>query len=298
MVDSHSGRSDAIRLGAGCLALASILLVPAAGSGGESVVDAAAKYVADYERELTSIVADEVYTQEIRRQVPSVAGAPQRRRAKSEIFFMFMPMERTWMAIRDVLEIDGFSVADGTRVRDALLTLHPVEVGGRMRSANASLNIGRIVRNFNEPTLALLALDPTHKERFRFDTGKPRRVGGDARILLEFEERERPTLIRNMKGEPVFIKGELDVEPETGRIWRSVVRASVGPVTLELTTEYARDDRLDLILPRAFHERYEEGNPSARADSTARASTSSHELILCEARYSNYRRFETSVRIK
>ena len=292
MVHSHFG------LGAIGLAVAGVLLVPGAGAGRESVVDAAAKYVADYERELTSIVADEIYTQEIRRQVPPIPGAPQRRRARSEIFFMFMPMERTWMAIRDVLEIDGFSVADGPRVRDALLTLHPLEVGGRMRNANASLNIGRVVRNFNEPTLALLALDPAHKERFRFDTGKPRRVGGDTRIPVEFQERERPTLIRNMKGEPVFITGELDVEPDTGRIWRSMVRASVGPVRLELTTEYARDDRLGLILPRAFYERYEEGDDSARPNPTARSGTSGYELILCEARYSNYRRFETSVRIK
>jgi hypothetical protein len=207
-------------------------------------------------------------------------------------------MERAWMAIRDVLEVDGFSMADGTRVREALRTLHPVEVGARMRNANASLNIGRIVRNFNEPTLALLALDPAHKERFRFDTGKARRVNGYTRIPVAFNERERPTLIRNMKGEPVFIEGELDVEPVTGRIWRSVVRASVGPVRLELTTAYARDDRLGLILPRTFHERYEEGDDSVRPDAKSRTGSTAYELILCEAWYSNYRRFETSVRIK
>jgi hypothetical protein len=298
MFSRHVVRLCLGRLGAVSLALAGLVLLPSAGSGRESVVDAAAKYVADYERELTSIVADEVYTQEIRRQVPAMPGAPPRRRAKSEIFFMFMPMERTWMAIRDVLEIDGLSVDDGPRVREALRTLHPLEVGASMRRANASLNIGRIVRNFNEPTLALLALDPAHRERFRFDTGKPRRVGGSTRILVEFEERERPTLIRNMKGEPVFLEGEVDVEPVTGRIWNSVVRASVGPVRLELSTEYARDDRLELILPRSFHERYEEGNPSARPDANARSATGGYELILCEARYSNYRRFETSVRVK
>jgi hypothetical protein len=288
MLLRRSGRSGVVRVSAGCLAFAAVLLIPAAGAARESVVDAAARYVASYERELTSIVADEVYTQEIRRQVPPIPGAPQRRQAKSEIFFMFMPMERAWMAIRDVLEIDNFSVADGPRVRDALVTLHPVDVGARMRSANASLNIGRIVRNFNEPTLALLVLDPVHKDRFRFDTGKPRRVGSETRIVVEFEERERPTLIRNMKGQPVFISGELEVEPETGRIWRSLVRASIGPVRLELTTEYARDDRLGLILPRTFHERYEEGDLNTR----------DYELIVCEARYSNYRRFETSARIK
>ncbi len=292
------GRSDAVTFSAGCLAWAAVLLTPGTTAGRESVVDAAARYVATYERELTSIVADEVYTQEIRRQVPPIPGAPQRRQAKSEIFFMFMPTERTWMAIRDVIEIDNFSVADGPRVRDAMLTLHPAELAARMRSANASLNIGRIVRNFNEPTLALLVLDPAHKNRFRFDTGKPRRVGSETRILVEFEERERPTLIRNMKGQPVFISGQLDIEPESGRIWRSLVRASVGPVQLELTTEYARDDRLEMILPRTFRERYEDGDPNARADQQARAGTRGYELIVCEARYSNYRRFETSARIK
>ena len=63
------------------------------------------------------------------------------------------------------------------------------------------------------------------------DTGRPRRVGGYTRIPVEFQERERPTLIRNMKGEPVFIKGEpVDLDNRHEALYRKYLKRleSVG----------------------------------------------------------------------
>src|SRR4051794_34145558 len=65
------------------------------------IQERAASYVAGYQRQLTAIVADELYTQEIRAQVPEDADAPKSRTLRSEVFFLFAAEEREWMAIRD-----------------------------------------------------------------------------------------------------------------------------------------------------------------------------------------------------
>jgi len=56
-------------------------------------------------------------------------------------------------------------------------------------------------------------------------------------------------------------------------------------VLSRLTTEYAPDEKLGLWVPTVFRERYEDSRRKAR------------EIVLCEARYTNYRRFQTSARI-
>ena len=52
-----------------------------------------------------------------------------------------------------------------------------------------------------------------------------------------------------------------------------------------LKTQYEKDPKLDLWLPATFSERYERTRDVK-------------ELVECEAKYSNYRRFETAWRIK
>ena len=254
-----------------------------------SVPALAAAYVAEYQRQLTSIVADELYVQEIRAQTPADPGTPRARTLRAEVFFIFAAAQREWMAIRDVREVDGQPLAGAGSVRETLRDLPAGRVADRMKSHNAQFNLGRITRNINEPTLALLVLDESHRSRFRFKSEKwPDRVSR-ARIRLAFQERERPTLIRSHTGGPIFVSGELHVEPDTGRIWHSMLRATVEGIRVQLTTEYTFDARLGLLLPSVFHEEYERGTAAGSAE---------HELIVAEARYSNFRRFDVLSRIR
>jgi hypothetical protein len=257
----------------------------------------AASYIDDYQRQLTAIVADEVYVQEIRSQVPAEDG-PRSRRLRGEVFFLFAAAEREWMAIRDVQEVDGTPLRGTTDVRETLRTLPPAQVADRMKSYNARYNIGRIARNINEPTLALLVLDASHRSRFKFKTGKPRQVGDRALVPLSFKERERPTLIRSPAGDPIYSSGELLVEPGTGRIWQSTLDVSVDAIKVQLTTDYAFDGRLNLLLPALFRERYEQGSEGPRPGSRESRSGAAHELIVAEGRYSNFRRFEVLSRVR
>jgi hypothetical protein len=261
-----------------------------------AVVRAAAAYVAEYQRQLTSVIADELYTQDIVRQVPREPKAAMSRTMRSEVFFMFAPASRNWMAIRDVVAVDGQALGDRPDLSEALQDLPAREVASTFKSYNSRFNIGRTFRNFNEPTLALLVLDGHHRDRFSFGRHRVDRSGDTVLVTLTFAERESPTLIHDTKRGRVFSKGELVVEAGSGRIRRAVLTAKIAELRVELTTTYSSDDRLGMWVPTHFRERYEYGvAPNLAHDVVSR---SEYEHILCEAAYTNYRRFETSVRIK
>ena len=286
------------RIGALWVAVVAALLgvaSPSAAPGRASLEQLAAAYVDDYQKQLTAIVADEVYRQSIRAQEPADEGAPRVRTTRGEVFFLFAAVEREWMAIRDVREVDGAPVPGGADVRETLRTLPPGRVAERMKAFNARYNIGRVVRNINEPTLALLVLDAAHRSRFKFKSGTPQTARGRTLVPLTFRERERPTLIRSQTGAPVYTTGELLVEPGTGRIWHATLDASVDAIKVRLTTEYAWDERLELLLPASFLERYEQGRPPSASRRTRR---DPYEVIEAQGAYTNFRRFEVRSRVR
>jgi hypothetical protein len=288
---------------AGGLIVRSGLVVLAVGAMGQApaapdvsvkaVVAAAAAYVAEYQRQLTFVVAEEAYRQQIARQSPRDPTMPRTRITRSEVFFLAAPDNGEWMTIRDVLAVDGAEVQDRPDLRDALRTLPAREVAVTFKEYNSRFNIGRVYRNFNEPTLSLLVLDEQHRSRFSFDRRKVERDGEVTLVTVAFRERESPTLIFDMKRGRVLSRGEFMVEAGTGRVRRAALTAEIGQVRLALTTEYAPEPRLEMWVPSVFREEYESGVGRSLTSGTADA-----EHVVCEARYSNYRRFETSARIK
>jgi hypothetical protein len=264
------------------------------------LVAAAARYVGDYEEQLTAVVADESYSQEVRAQVPEDRGAPRSRSMRSELFFIFA--DRQWMAIRDVLEVDGAAVADRPDVRGSLQTLPSWQVAATLKRTNSRFNIGRTTRNFNEPTLALLVLDEDHRQRFKFDRRKIEKTAGVTLVTLEFVEKSSPTLIRDLRYRSVYSRGYLIVEAETGRVRRAVLRVQIDALKVEVTTDYEADARLGIWVPSVFYEKYEQGEDTRvgqRRDLNSLPDPRrEYELILAEAKYSNYRRFEVQARVK
>ena len=262
-----------------------------------AIVNRAAAYVKAYQAELTSILADERYTQRLVDQMPYDQTMPRARTMSSELFFMFAPAGDAWMAIRDVITVDGHRLANRPDLREALRLLPAAQVARKFKDYNSRFNLGRTYRNFNEPTLSLLVLDDEHRHRFSFDRKKVERSSDSVLVTLSFRERERPTLIRDLKLGNVFSRGELIVEADTGRIRRAELTARIDPVNLHLTTTYSHDMRLGIWVPATFREQYQYG--VASNDAKARLeSGGDYEHVLCEATYTNYRRFETSVRIK
>lgn len=248
----------------------------------KALLAAADAYLSGYQKQLTYLLADERYTQRV---LEPARAQPASRSILGELFVTFVPADRAWIAVHDFAEVDGRPVADREDLRQ-LLARNPIGgVARQLITRNARFNIGSIIRNFNEPTLGLLVLDPARRRQFTFERTAIEREGGVAIATMAFREAKRPTLVRGVDGTDVPSRGELSVEAGTGRIRRTSMQFAFGRVTARLVTTYALEPKLGLWVPTAFSERYERTKDP-------------RELILCEATYTNWRRFVVDVKIR
>lgn len=300
----YAGTSPMRRFRTAAVALALVAVLPLAPDAAapaqqeaaavRTFVTAAADYVRRYEGELTEVVARETYRQEVRAQTPREAGGPHSRALTSEIFFMFVERQG-WMAIRDVLDVDGAAPDSKPDLRRALAELPASQVAARFKAYNARYNVGRVRRNFNEPTIALAVLADRHRPRFRFERVPPKR-GDDPRLVtLAYREQTAPTLVRGLSGESVFTSGTITLDPASGRITSTSMAMKIGSIRVALATEFADDARLGMAVPVSFTEHYLDGSRPRRG---AARTGARHEEILCEARYSDFQRFAVQTRIK
>jgi hypothetical protein len=241
----------------------------------KSVLAAADTYLLQYQKQLTFLLADELSNQEV---VTWTRDIEARRQTSGDLFITFVPADRAWVAVHDVARVDGVPV-DGREDLQRLLQHNTVTGVARLLvMRNARYNIGRVLRNFNEPTLALLVLDPRRRPQVSFERA---RVDGSL-VTLSFKEKEPPTIVRS-DGRPVYASGEIVIDAASGRVHRTSIRMAVGMIRAELTTTYARDEKLDLWLPSVFTERYAAGSFDAT-------------VTRCVSTYTNWRKFAATSR--
>jgi hypothetical protein len=292
-----SGRSRTLRLAAavaGTFVLLSGVPVEGVAAAGQSrnlsagaLADAAADYVSRYQDALAFVLADETTVQRVvARYASTLPDYTETRVTRSEIFLTYLAAEEHWTTVRDVAEVDGVAVADREDLASLIVREDVRSLARRLFAANARYNIGHVVRNFNDPLLALLPFSRAHRSRFRFDVAAvDRSRPGLVLATLRFRERDRPTLVRRTNGSPVYSSGEITMDASTGVIRRTRLVVDDDDVEAELSTEFVPEDRLGLWVPSLFVERY-------RASRGGRA-----DLTTCESRYTNYRRFEAKGRL-
>lgn len=284
-------------LTAGTLALAAIAVAPTQTQtlnlSEKALVARASKYVAEYEKQFAFLIADEDYRQ---KRFDADGRLAQTRVLKSELFLTYLPADGEWIAVRDVMEVDGMRMANRDDLRALLSRGQEVRGSiGKVIARNAQYNIGRIERNFNEPTLPLLLLDAKRTSRIDFDRRSVAQDGNTTLVTLAFEERDSPTLVSSRDEGPVRARGEFVMDGATGTIRRTVFQLSRPRVEVRLETRYSLDPKLELWLPAVFLERYESGGQGGRRRNNDAVV---HEVIEGEARYSNYRRFGVTATIK
>jgi len=271
--------------------------ISAVDSSLDAVLASARSYLARYQTDLTFIIADEDTTQRVVRQNPAVRDAPKRRTTQSEVHFKFIEGDGAWMAIRNVASVDGVAVEDRPDLRAALLNQNAGQVARSFKSFNSQFNIGRLFRNFNEPTLALGVLDPKRAAAMEFSRKGARVRDGATLVTLGFRERRSAeAFVYDLLMRPAPVDGEIVVEAGTGRIRSTVLKVSVGSVKAELSTVYGHDLKTDLWVPVNFMEYYEDGTDQPAAFRLLRGML--HEVIRCESTYTNFRRFTATARIK
>jgi hypothetical protein len=154
----------------------------------EDVLKRAATYVAAFRNELSGIVAEEVYRQEIANtgRLTNPLLVNPRRQLKSALLLIKPGGSDRYVELRDVFEVDGAPLHDRQGRLESLLRDRTASADAQIQAIiaeSARYNIGRITRNVNTPLMTLQFLDAEQQSRFQFKHAD-RRPNGRARPLL------------------------------------------------------------------------------------------------------------------
>ena len=191
----------------------------------------------------------------------------------------------------------GTNAVDAVRRRDLVSELRLLEIAGDWRQVRSvkeldgqpvddprrDYNIGDVTRNVNTPLFALMFLEPAVRPRFRFRQVRNRvpdtlvrelEVPGAFRTsteiwIVEYDERERPTVIRDLHGKNVPAHGRFWIEPESGRVLMSEIIAENREVRGTIDVSYQSEPLRGLLLPIEMREWYEHRKTGSRIETVA-----------------------------
>ena len=250
-----------------------------------TVLARAGAYVVEFQRQLSGIVAEEHYVQNVR--IPSTLGSYTRlsrdvthRELKSDLLLVKPVGGDRWMQFRDVFEVDDKPVRDRSqRLMDLFLapSASTASQAERIVEESSRYNIGHVERTVNVPVFALVILDPANQERFAFkrsDRRDPQLGGATGRTtpslwVLDYKEVEKQTIIRTTNGRDLPARGRFWIEPDTGRVVASEIIAEDTDIRGTVDVQYQAEPSLRLLVPVEMRERYDIRRDSSRVDGTA-----------------------------
>jgi hypothetical protein len=200
------------------------------------------------------------------------------------VIFMSVPDIRDLVFVRTVLVVDGRKIPDSTARLDQLFKdppANPYAYLMQLKQESARYNIGTVLRTTGDPSFALRFLDPKYVTRFAFSRAGVERIGVVDAMKMAFAEQDAPTLIA-VNGIDVPASGMVWLDPATGALLRTNVRVSTPDGNASVTVDFQHDDRLDQFVPVRMAEVYGGGTS---------------QETRCSAAYSNFRRFDATVRI-
>ena len=240
------------------------------------------QYALDYGHELSSIVSEETYTQEVRGGSSATATvnaspvtANSRRTLVSDYLAVRIPGMEGWLPFRDVFEVDGRPVRDR---EDRLVKLFldapspevAIQRGNQVMRESARYNIGPVTRTLNVPTLPLWFLEPQSLRRFAFRKADEATIDGRRLWVLEFSETVRPTFIKTAAGGDIALLGRVWADPLTGRIYQTRISA----LTAVITVKYGQQPEIpSLLVPQSMQETYITGRDGDHGERHATRST-------------------------
>jgi len=239
------------------------------------------EYLAGYIREFSNVVAEEVYLQHINLDRPN--AKLETRRLRSDLLIVQIGGGVGWIPFRDVFEVDGNPVRDREERLQRLFltgTEDAYKQATRISNESARHNLGLIRRTVNVPTLALEYLLPTAIGRCNFERRGEENVQGVRAWKIDFEEWGSPTVIKTGEDslEDYPAGGSIWVEPLTGRIVKTRVRAANEEVSMESTVLFGRNDAMGIWTPVEMKEVYEQKTGKIGGD----------------AKYLKFRRFQVT----
>lgn len=260
----------------------------------QTVLDRAAVYVADYQKQLQGIVAEEAYSQNVITNVGRGGGrgrtSREGRQLKSDVLMVKLGDEERWLQFRDVFEVDRRPVRD----RDQRLYRLFVEgkanaraMAETIQNESARYNIGPVMRTINIPMLAMLFLERSNQQYAIFTQQPPgnvRRFSAVAVLediwLIEFKEVGEGTLIKGANNRDIHSSGRFWIDSSTGRVLRTELVAQDTNLRAFVDVSYRIDPAVAVLVPGEMRETYNVRASEARIDG--------------KATYSHFRQFTVS----
>ena len=251
----------------GCGLMICCLLFPSAASaqdvGRDELLARAAAYVKGFVDRFSSVVAEETLAQEI--------TVPHRKRTlKSDYLFVRFPGELSWTSFRDVFEVDGKPVRDHEERLLKLFVQPSTDLRRRAAdivTASARYNLLDI-GTINHPLLAMAFLQEFYQPRFRFNTaGIDKSLGPKVR-QIQFQEFQRPTIIKGNSNSDVFTRGLAWIDEDTGRIAKTELRIGSQSAPVSIITLFKFDETLGMDVPAEMRDWYPERTGEIRGVAT------------------------------
>ena len=249
----------------------------------EQLLDRMGAYLTEYESQLSSVVAEERFEQNIYNGQARTGAL-----LESEVAFIRLPGGAEWLGFRDVKRLNWKPVRTAGPSISEVLTSAAGDMTKAITIANASAkyNLG-LPRTINVPTAPLDIIHPMHRNVHRYELRGEETVRGTRTARITFTETARPTRVREPSGDNLVSSGRIWVEPDSGAVWRvewiyQAEKRKVGAgASPRLRVDFARNEELGIMVPSFMTEIFS----VLRGRGEGRAS------------YTNFRRFGTSARI-
>jgi hypothetical protein len=276
-----------------------VVLMCASSSAQEPALDTvlarAGAYVVEFQRQLSGVVAEEQYVQDVRYPLATSTRVnpllARHRELKADLLLVKPVGADRWIQFRDVFDVDGKAVRDrNERLMHLFLAPDASSASQVQRIADESsrYNIGNLYRTVNVPVLALVILDPGNQARFRFkrsDHREPLLEHGSIKSpdlwVIDYQEVQKQTMIRTTNGRDLSARGRFWIEPATGQVVASELVAEDLTIKGIIDVDYAIEPAMDLLVPVSMRERYDIRHDGSRVDG--------------EASYTRFRRFQVKV---
>ena len=191
-----------------------------------------------------------------------------------------------WLGFRSVTEVDGKPTGEPARLRTLFAgAAADLEAARRLTEESTRYNVGPVKRTFNVPTATLFFFTPANLPRFTFHHNGEERIDGTVAWKIDFQETATPTIVMTGGGRDIRSTGTLWVDPADGRVLRTRMMLTnySGPSSSAIVeVSYRAEPAMNMLVPGGMREWY----------SVAQG------RLAAEATYADYKRFQTSIRIK
>jgi hypothetical protein len=228
-----------------------------------------ASYVETFIDRFGHVVSEERYRQKSVPPLPatrpgrgSLLSLPptERRTLRSDFLLIKPEASADWFPFRDTFEVDGQAVRDRENRLTKLFLRSPtdssLEQARLIAQESSRYNIGEVIRTINNPVIALAFLERAYQKRFAFTYAEVDTSMGSSVWVVEYQEHERPTLIRGENNSNLPTRGRTWIDVETGQVHKTEFVVDAPLITARVTTTFKPDAKLGILVPAEMIEEY------------------------------------------